>query len=78
MRVAEGGHNIDLEVIERRYYKGIVNLFDIYLPIVDGALLFDNSAGKHELMAHRTVDGTFICVDEERFANLKKCYHDHR
>ena len=29
-RVAEGGHNIDSEVIERRYIKGIKNLFEIY------------------------------------------------
>jgi predicted ABC-type ATPase len=44
-RVSEGGHNIEPEVIERRYIRGIKNLFDIYLPIVDGALLFDNSEG---------------------------------
>ena len=31
-RVQEGGHNIPEQVIERRYLKGIYNLFDIYLP----------------------------------------------
>ncbi len=50
-RVFEGGHNIPENVIERRYLKGIYNLFDIYLPIIDGALIFDNSFGKHELIA---------------------------
>ena len=49
IRVSEGGHNIEPEIIERRYIKGIKNLFDIYLPIIDGALIFDNSEGKHEL-----------------------------
>lgn len=39
-RVLEGGHNIKSDVIERRYLKGIKNLFDIYMPIVDGALIF--------------------------------------
>ena len=34
-RVLEGGHNIESQVIERRYYAGIKNLFDIYLPLVD-------------------------------------------
>ena len=33
-RVLEGGHNIEPEVIARRYIRGIKNLFDIYLPIV--------------------------------------------
>ena len=42
-RVAEGGHNIPTNVIERRYVNGIKNLFDIYLPIVDEATIVDNS-----------------------------------
>lgn len=50
-RVLEGGHDIPPEVIERRYLRGIYNLFDIYLPLIDGALIFDNSYGKHELIA---------------------------
>ena len=29
IRVIEGGHNIPEDVIERRYYKGIKNLFEI-------------------------------------------------
>lgn len=32
-RVAEGGHNIPEEVIERCYLNGLKNLFDIYLPL---------------------------------------------
>jgi predicted ABC-type ATPase len=34
-RVLEGGHNIETEVIKRRYKRGIKNLFEIYLPIAD-------------------------------------------
>ena len=30
-RVIEGGHNIETEVIKRRYINGIKNLFEIYL-----------------------------------------------
>jgi predicted ABC-type ATPase len=43
IRVAEGGHNIPEDVIERRYQRGIKNLFDIYLPICDNVMAFDNS-----------------------------------
>lgn len=46
-RVLEGGHHIPDDIIERRYYNGIFNLFNIYLPIVDQLLIFDNSEGKH-------------------------------
>jgi len=73
-RVFEGGHNIEPEIIERRYIKGIKNLFDIYLPIVDGALIFDNSEGKHELLAHKQIDGILNIVNQEKFKLLKSYY----
>ncbi len=77
IRVSEGGHNIEPEVIERRYIKGIKNLFDIYLPIVDGALIFDNSEGKHELLADQTIDGVLNIVKLEKFTLLKNYYDNN-
>jgi predicted ABC-type ATPase len=71
IRVSEGGHNIEPEVIERRYLNGIKNLFEIYFPIVDGLLIFDNSEGKHELLAFKTIDGQLNIIDELKFKNLK-------
>lgn len=71
VRVSEGGHNIIAEVIERRYKNGLKNLFNIYLPIVDGALLFDNSTGKHELIAQQTFDRELIIIDKLKFEELK-------
>lgn len=76
IRVEEGGHNINPDIIERRYFKGIKNLFDIYLPIIDGALIFDNSAGKHELLAEKKVDGILHVMNENKF-NLLKGYYDN-
>lgn len=73
MRVLEGGHNIEPDVIERRYIKGIKNLFSIYLPIVDGALIFDNSEGKPELLAQKMVDGQLFIMNSMKF-NLLKNY----
>jgi predicted ABC-type ATPase len=71
-RVSEGGHNIFSEVIERRYSNGIKNLFDIYLKIVDGAFIFDNSNGRHELFAQKTVDGELTIIDSVKFDQLKQ------
>lgn len=70
-RVAEGGHNILPEVIERRYLRGIENLFDIYLPIVDDALIFDNSEGRHQLIAKKAVSQNIEIINELSFNNLK-------
>lgn len=71
IRVSEGGHNIEPEIIVRRYLNGIKNLFEIYLPIVDGLLIFDNSEGKHELLAIKTIDGQLKIIDKFKFEKLK-------
>ena len=42
LRVRKGGHNIPSEVIIRRYYRGIKNLFDLYIPVCDNWLVIDN------------------------------------
>ena len=42
-RVAEGGHNIPIETIFRRYWLGLENLFQIFMPIVDYWALYDNN-----------------------------------
>ncbi|MBS1736928.1 MAG: zeta toxin [Bacteroidetes bacterium] len=75
-RVSEGGHNIEPKIIERRYKRGIKNLFNIYLPIVDGALIFDNSEGKYELLAEKMIDGSLNIINQVKFKNLKY-YHDN-
>lgn len=77
-RVKEGGHNIPKDVIERRYLKGIKNLFEIYLEIVDGTLIFDNSYGKHELIAQKFENETITILDSEKFNRLKKYYDKER
>ncbi len=77
-RVKEGGHNIPEEVIERRFLKGINNLFDIYFPIIDSTLIFDNSFGKHELIAHKIETDEITIIDIDKFNQLKKFYDKER
>lgn len=42
-RVAKGGHNIPEDVIERRYYAGIRNLFNLFMNEVDYWAVFMNT-----------------------------------
>ena len=42
-RVACGGHNIPMPVIERRYKAGIKNLFELYMREADVWVLYDNN-----------------------------------
>lgn len=71
-RVQEGGHNIETDVIKRRYKNGIANLFAIYLPIVNEALIFDNTAVKAELIAQKTLGNDIEVINEIKFDKLKK------
>jgi predicted ABC-type ATPase len=50
-RVLEGGHDIPKEVIIRRYFSGLSNLFNIYIPICDYWMIFNNSVSPSELIA---------------------------
>ena len=42
-RVKKGGHNIEVEVIERRYKAGLKKFSELYMPISDEWFVFDNS-----------------------------------
>ncbi|MDJ1469740.1 zeta toxin family protein [Xanthocytophaga flava] len=72
IRVQEGGHNIETETIKRRYVSGLRNLFQIYLPLVDEAMLFDNSEGRYELIAEQNTDSGIHIANEEKFTILQQ------
>ena len=74
-RVLEGGHNIEPAVIERRYPEGIRHLFASYLPLVDEALIFDNSEGEHVLLAEK-FNGNLRVIHEQKFNQLQQQYEN--
>lgn len=76
-RVLEGGHNIEIGVIKRRYLNGIKNLFEIYLPIADEIMIFDNSEGKHDLIAQKTMDSDIDVLNGMKFNQLKNYYYEN-
>jgi predicted ABC-type ATPase len=50
-RVKEGGHDIPVNVIKRRYKNGIANFFDFYEETVDSWVFINNSNKKQEIIA---------------------------
>lgn len=69
-RVREGGHNIPKDVIYRRYEKGLKNLFNIFIPIVDSWMIVDNGVEPRELIAEGDINGINICC-VEKFEKIK-------
>jgi predicted ABC-type ATPase len=62
-RVREGGHDIPSDVIHRRYYAGLSNLLNFYLPLADEAEIYDNSNRQRVLIAERQEGGILIVHD---------------
>jgi len=71
-RVAEGGHSIPSQTIERRYHNGIGNLFAIYMDMVDICYIFDNSEGRKELIAQKERHKDIVIYNNDKFNLIKK------
>ena len=62
-RVRQGGHHIPEEVIVRRYWNGLKNLIELFVPITDKWVIFDNSdytEGHPMRIAEKLPDGNVI------------------
>jgi len=71
-RVREGGHYIPDEVVIRRYWAGLSNMRQLYLPVADVAAIYDNSDGGRTLIAERLHEGSLIVHDAARWAKINE------
>ena len=52
-RVSNGGHNIPESDIRRRFKRGIYNLINLYMPICDSVLVYNNVLTPARLVARK-------------------------
>ena len=52
-RVSNGGHNIPEQDIRRRFKRGIYNLLNLYIPICDSVLIYNNVMTPAKLVARK-------------------------
>jgi predicted ABC-type ATPase len=64
-RVSQGGHNIPDDVVERRYYRGVSNLLNLYIPVVDKWTVFDNMEVAPNVIAKGTMNDDKMIVNSE-------------
>ena len=69
-RVMNGGHTIPEEDIRRRFKRGIYNLINLYLPICDSVLVYNNAHGEAILVAKHVSSTGDIQVYENKMWNL--------
>lgn len=64
-RVASGGHSIPEDVIRRRYDRGRRNLIELYLPLCDSWIVYDNSEPTFKLVAECGMGQNPIIYEQE-------------
>ena len=68
-RVKEGGHNVPEDVIRRRFRLGIANLVNLFIPICDSVLVFNNTNTPARLIARKEFKQGRIEVIEKKMWN---------
>jgi predicted ABC-type ATPase len=71
-RVLEGGHNIEAEIIIRRYKSGLKNFLNLYRNLVDYWLFFDNSKSVQELVAEGKRDSKPLVFNKNKWSLILK------
>jgi predicted ABC-type ATPase/predicted DNA-binding transcriptional regulator len=70
-RVADGGHDVPVQDVRRRFTRGICNLFNFYKPLLDSWILLNNSSITPDLIAKEKGNKLTI-IDNDLFAKISK------
>jgi predicted ABC-type ATPase len=76
-RVKQGGHDIPEESIRRRYGTGLKNLLKHYLPLVNSALILNNSTNQSgRVIAKKDARGHLEVKDMKSWKKIERSAHD--
>jgi predicted ABC-type ATPase len=76
--VEEGGHDIPEKIIRRRYFAGIKNLFDLYIPVCDYWMITNNSTPNLKLIAEGNYKDVYRIENNRTFELMKKMAYDNK
>ena len=68
-RVASGGHDIPKDTIVRRYQRGLNNLFELYLPLADRWIVYDNS-NQRAKVAEKPIVQPIVIYQPDTWQNI--------
>lgn len=72
-RVKQGGHDIPEATVRRRYAAGLKNLVTLFLPLVDKAVIYDNTAASAPNLPKiaEKGEGRFQVVNQNLWHNIE-------
>lgn len=75
-RVANGGHHIPDDVVVRRFYRGLKNLTEIFMPIVDTWIVYQFEKSKYRIIAtgrkgdiYDITDNSIVMENDVKYSN---------
>lgn len=75
-RVRLGGHTVPEETVRRRYVKSIQNFFNLYQPLADNWVIFDNSENNNPIKVAEGNLLTHITIHQEQQWELFNGYNN--
>ena len=75
-RVSNGGHNIPVAVIRRRYTKGVKNLFELFMPVCDTWIIADNSYGDLVPVARKETEFDNVIENDDLWHLINKQFYE--
>ena len=74
-RVQQGGHDIPEATVRRRYEAGLRNFFQLYRPIADTWVMFDNSrVDGYELIASQSTGRAIEVANDSIWQTIAEHY----
>lgn len=71
-RVKQGGHHVPEATIIRRYFAGIKNLMNLYLPFADTAIIVDASSEEPGIIARKSRDNSINIFNQMLWEKLER------
>ena len=76
-RVKHGGHYVPDDVVIRRYHRGLHNLTNIFMPIVDEWLLYQFDNNNYRIIAKGFKGDTYDLADNSMMTENDVAYSEH-
>jgi predicted ABC-type ATPase len=71
-RVRMGGHNVPADTVRRRYRTGLLNFFDLYMPMASAWRLYDGSSPSPRLIAESLASQPVRVYDGEVWQVIRR------
>ncbi|MDF7798347.1 zeta toxin family protein [Pontiellaceae bacterium B1224] len=74
-RVEAGGHDIPADAIARRYSRTVSNFLNVFAPLCDEALCYDNSNTEPVLVFEQFMESRTV-HDSHRYKEIMRCFNE--